>query len=185
MRLKIKPYRRKYDIVEKYCTRVGLRLIDALPLTFQPMLKKQTILLTIFGMSAIAAVFAIVATATILHNRSALVPSEVVSLFYNEWSERASVDIEKPYNERLHERSTYVTPTFGKVVADKHEDGDAITDPVLCLATPPEALAVETISEKEDYAAVAVIEENGGRFARAVLTKDERGWWRIDEIDCA
>lgn len=146
------------------------------------MSQKQKIWLSIFGVVAILGVFAIIATTTIIQNRSTLTPDGVVMLFYNEWSEQAGVQADKPLANKLHERSTYVTPALAQAV--NNEYAKTAQDPILCAATPPESISVELLSEKENYASVAVFDTDGPRFARAVLTRDDKGWWRIDEVDC-
>ena len=144
--------------------------------------KKQTILLTSFGVVAIAAVFILVAMATILHNRGALGPDAVALLFFNEWSEQALTSPTKPIDNNLHERSTYVTESFGRTAGGIAEKGRA---PVLCEATPPNGVDTEVVTEDETTAAVVVREESGNQLARAYLTRDDLGLCSIDEIDCS
>lgn len=125
--------------------------------------------------------FAILATVIITYNRSALTPDEVVANFYDQWIDAARVSAATPLARTLHERSTYVTDAFGNSINQITARG---TDGVLCLGKAPESFVLAPGRISEDGVRAAVRFTADGAEGRAVLIKDEKGWWRIDEVDC-
>lgn len=125
--------------------------------------------------------FSILATVIITYNRAALSPDEVVANFYDQWIDAARVSAATPLARTLHERSTYVTEAFGASINQISARG---TDGVLCLGKAPESFTLAPGRISEDGVRAAVRFTADGARGRAILIKDDKGWWRIDEVDC-
>lgn len=108
-------------------------------------------------------------------------PDQVVERFYSSWSTALTDGTGGPIEQELHRKSTYVTDTFGTTVERAHEKGE---DAVLCGTTDLSSFGVEQVAVKEDQTSATVTFLTGQAVGRAILVPDEKGWWRIDEVDC-
>ena len=124
---------------------------------------------------------AILAAVVITYNRAAASPDDVASRFYGNWVQAARNAPPTPIEKNLHTKSIYVTESFGITVSNAAERG---YDPVLCLGTAPQNFAIEPahVSNEGDRAAARFTAD--GAEGRIVMITDDRGWWRIDELDC-
>ena len=133
------------------------------------------------SLAVVIFLFIIAAAALIvMSNRSKLSPVDVTTLFYKEWIRVAEHTDGTPLEKDLHARSTYVTQDFA-VVADK---ADATWDPVVCSTEKASDVYIEPMKVDETRANVDVFIDGASEAVRVILIKDDRGWWRIDEIDC-
>ncbi len=108
-------------------------------------------------------------------------PDQVVERFYGSWIAARAAGESGPFDKRLHEKSTYVTTSFGQEIARAKENGE---DGVLCGTDDLSSFAVEQMLEREDGKSASVIFTVRGAVGRVVLVPDHRSWWRIDEVDC-
>ncbi len=115
-----------------------------------------------------------------LNARAQTPPRTVVERFYGNW-----IDVLKtganPVDRDIHTESVYVTEGFSREVTRAHEQG---RDGVVCLDHAPATFTVKEakINANQDRAGVDfVADEVRGHV---VLVTDEKGWWRISEVDC-
>ena len=128
----------------------------------------------------IVVLLAVLLTWAMVNTRANTTPRVVVERFYGGWID-AFKDPIGPYEQGLHRKSTYVTESYGKWVERQNERG---RDAVLCIGTEPVNFVIEEehINNSGKQASVDFVAD--GIKGRAVLVQDERGWWRIDEVDC-
>jgi undecaprenyl pyrophosphate phosphatase UppP len=130
--------------------------------------------------TALVAVGLLVA-AIILNNRANLSPDAVAGNFYQSWLTALEKAPPSPIERNLHTKSTYVTSLFGVSVSSAAAKG---MDQVLCLGTTPGSFSLSpaTITTAGDRAVARFSADSAS--GRVLLITDERGWWRIDEVDC-
>lgn len=137
--------------------------------------KKKVLLILL-----IIAILAVVVGAGLYSSRGHSAPDLVVNRFYDSWI-AALTDSKGPIEQRLHEKSTYVTEEFGRTVARENERG---RDAVLCGATEPVNYYALRARQSEDGSRASVDFMVNDTEGHAVLERDSRGWWRISEVDC-
>lgn len=117
----------------------------------------------------------------ITKNRASLDPQEVTQRFYEEWVDTTRNAPPTGYDRELHRRSTYVTDQFSRSVDVAYERG---LDPVLCLGSAPTQFELRPAAINSEGTGAAVRFNADNARGRAILITDEKGWWRIDEVDC-
>lgn len=117
----------------------------------------------------------------LLDTRARTEPHEAVTRFYTDWIKALRDGPNAPYERELHEKSTYVTEGFARTVARAHEAGE---DAVLCTGTVPGSFSVTEAQVRDGAVSTSVQFTADTIVGRAILVQDERGWWRIDEVDC-
>ena len=102
-------------------------------------------------------------------------PEQVTQRFYEAW-----IKSPDPVGKGLHRRSTYVTKDFGTMVDRAVSRGQ---DAVLC-GTPTATLVLDEprIHPDDMQASIRVSSDTAEFFV--ILVRDQRGWWRLDEVDC-
>lgn len=102
-------------------------------------------------------------------------PEQVTQRFYDAWIESAD-----PVAQGLHRKSTYVTKDFG-IMVDRAANRDE--DAVLC-GTPTSMLVLDEprVHADDTQASIRVSSDTAEFYV--ILIRDERGWWRLDEVDC-
>jgi hypothetical protein len=139
---------------------------------------KRTLIIALGGLAVVLLVVAI--GSGVYNTRAKSTPNEVVERFYGSWIKARAEGPNAPIEAGLHEKSTYVTEDFAHTIASAAERGK---DAVLCGALPTGFTAQEAkVNEERNIAGVRFTV--GTTSARAVLTRDERKFWRIDEVDC-
>lgn len=108
-------------------------------------------------------------------------PNEAVTRFYSSWIDALREGPNVPIERNLHAQSTYVTESFTRTVTRNVEQGRA---PVICQSTAPASFTTDPAVIAEDGQRAAVTFRADTLTGRAVLVRDDRGWWRIDEVDC-
>lgn len=110
-------------------------------------------------------------------------PHEAVERFYTTWIEaqNAAGNMEAPYEEGLHEKSTYVTSRFASTMESLREEK---YDPVTCGYLPPQTFEVDQVQEQKNSTGATVLFYTDSSIGRVLMVPDEKGWWRIDEVDC-
>ncbi len=135
-------------------------------------------------MFAVAAALVILSVAYIgigvLDTRAQASPNEVVERFYTAWADAERAQAGGATKDRLHERSTYVTQGFSTYVTREAERG---RDGVLC-GPVPSSVSYRSAAVSSDGTRASVDVQLDDRRTHVVLARDEKEWWRIDEIDC-
>lgn len=110
-------------------------------------------------------------------------PHEAVERFYTAWiaSQNLAGNTGAPYQDGLHENSTYVTSRFGSTMESLRDEK---FDPVTCGYLPPQSFEIDQVQEQKNASGVTVVFYTNDSIGRVMMTRDEKGWWRIDEVDC-
>jgi hypothetical protein len=115
-----------------------------------------------------------------LNTRAQTPPRTVVERFYGNWIDVVRAG-DNPVEQGIHTKSVYVTEDFGRAVARTHEQG---RDGVMCIDHAPTTFTVQEakINSAKNRAGVDFVAD--GVEGHVVLITDEKGWWRISEVDC-
>lgn len=102
-------------------------------------------------------------------------PEQVTQRFYESW-----IKSPDPVAKGLHRKSTYVTKDFGTMVDRAVSRGE---DAVLCgTETTMLILDEPRIHSNDQQASIRASSDTAEFFV--ILVRDDRGWWRLDEVDC-
>lgn len=141
--------------------------------------KKKTI---IAGAIVVAVLIVVAVGIGMADVRANTRPDQVVERFYGSWRAALTDGSNGPIAQGLHKKSTYVTETFGNEVARAHEKGQ---DAVLCGTTDFDNFGIEQSVIREDGSSATVMFLTKQAVGHVILVPDEKGWWRIDEVDCS
>jgi|GEM_PF-3677600 len=138
----------------------------------------NTLLITLVALAGAGLLLALALMAT----RANTTPDLVVERFYTNWLDAVRGAPPSSIERGLHTKSTYVTERFGRYVAQEAAQGH---DGVLCSTTTPAQVTVGPAVIEADGTRASVDVTRGSSVSRVYLVHDARGWWRIDEVDCA
>lgn len=117
----------------------------------------------------------------LFYTREHLSPDVVVTRFYTEWITLSAGSSTAPVAQGLHTKSMYVTESFGHEVERAFVRG---SDAVLCGISDPDVVEIDMMRINEKDTNATVFARVRGTVLHIILTRDELGWWRIDEVDC-